>query len=161
PRWLLPALLAALLGCDASSSSAPKPPESRSAAPPPSGPRFLKGQLHAHTNRSLDSDTPPEEAAAWYAAHGFDFAVFTHPNPIPGPPAPPHPLLIPGVELTQNLPTCDPPPEFGLHCLLHVNALFVTDPSGDAAQGAPIEWGPLTSLRRTDLYGRAVDRAIA
>jgi hypothetical protein len=27
--------------------------------------------------------------------------------------------------------------------------------------GTPIEWGPLSSLRRVDLYGRAVDRAIA
>jgi hypothetical protein len=167
-RWLLPPILAAALGCDAS-SGAPKPPVNRAATPAPSGPRFLKGQVHAHTDRSLDSDTPPEEAAAWYAAHGYDFVIFTDHNRITEIPAPGNLLLIPGVELTQNLAACDPPPEPGLHCLLHVNALFVTPNAGGASAprqaertpGTPLSWGPLASLRRVDLYGRAVDRAIA
>ena len=35
---------------------------------PEAGVRFLKGQLHLHSNRSGDSDTPPEEVVRWYAA---------------------------------------------------------------------------------------------
>jgi hypothetical protein len=134
---------------------------------PPEAPRFLKGQLHAHTNRSGDSDTPPEEAAAWYAAHGYDFVVFTDHNRITALEGPAGLLVLPGVELTQNLPTCDPPPEPGFACLLHVNALFVTAFEGaegvvrnaGAAPGPRLSWDPLTSLRRIDLYSRAVDRA--
>jgi len=149
------------LGCD-SARPAPRPPANEAppaAAPPvPEAIRFQKGQLHAHSNRSLDSDTPPEEAAAWYAAHGYDFVVFTDHNRITEIPGPPGMLVIPGVELTQNLRTCDPPPlNPSFACLLHVNALFVVTPPG--LEGTLLDWGPRTSLRRVDLYGRAVDRA--
>ena len=41
--------------------------------------RFLKGELHLHSNRSGDSDTPPDEVVRWYAGHGYDFIVFTDP----------------------------------------------------------------------------------
>jgi hypothetical protein len=165
------ALLAIALGCE---RARPAPPSGASprAVPSPSstaaGARFLKGQLHAHSNRSGDSDTPPEEAAAWYAAHGYDFLVFTDHNRITEIPAPAGMLVIPGVELTQNLPTCDPPPEPGFACLLHINALFVAarGEGGAARQseqspGAPASWGPLLGLSRVELYGRAVDRARA
>jgi hypothetical protein len=172
PLVLSAALLAAALGCE---RARPAPPEgARPAAAPSlsslaSAPRFLKGQLHAHSNRSGDSDTPPEEAAAWYAAHGYDFVVFTDHNRITEIPAPPGMLVLPGVELTQNLPTCEPPPEPGFACLLHINALFVEPRAGDGSAareteerpGTPASWGPLASLSRVDLYGRAVDRARA
>lgn len=113
---------------------------------------WLKGQLHMHTDNSGDSATAPADALRWYAAHGFDFVVFTDHNVITV--APPNsPLLaIPGVELTQNLRTCDPRPEhpeFG--CLLHVNALFV-----DPARAGKVTLPPVTSERRIDLYGNAL-----
>jgi hypothetical protein len=114
------------------------------------GPRFLKGQLHAHSNRSGDSDTPPEEVAAWYARRGYDFLVFTDHNRVTDTLDPPGMLTIPGVELTQNLTTCDPPPLPENACLLHVNALFVERPRSGGA--LPIN----ESLRRLDLYARAV-----
>ena len=93
--------------------------------PPLEAVRFLKGQTHAHTSNSDDSRTPPEDAARWYARHGFDFVVFTDHNFVTHPPSPESMLVIPGIELTQNLRACDPPPPPGLSCLLHVNALFV------------------------------------
>lgn len=164
-RWSLVALAAGAPACDAS-PAAPKPATASqitaapSAISPSPSPRFLKGQLHTHSNRSADSDTPPEEVAAWYAAHGYDFVVFTDHNRITKIPGPAGMLVIPGVELTQNLRVCDPPPEPRLYCLLHVNGLFVNEPAaGDP--GAPIEWDMPSSLARVDLYGRAVDRALS
>jgi hypothetical protein len=114
---------------------------------------FLKGQLHAHSNASADSETPAEEVAAWYAARGYDFLVFTDHNRITDTPDLPGLLTIPGVELTQNLPSCDPPPEPGLACLLHVNALFVEAPR------EPSRWEAAADRRRLSLYGSAVDVA--
>jgi hypothetical protein len=127
------------------------------AAPRPasSGKRFLKGQLHAHSNGSGDSDTDPEEVAAYYALHGFDFLAITDHDRITQTTAPPGLLLVPGVELTQNLRRCDPPPLPGDACLLHVNALFV------AKSPLPLRWEPLDSPSRELIYGRAVDRARA
>jgi hypothetical protein len=171
-KLLLATLLVASLGCDRA-LSAPKdgPRQTSTVALPPSAeaPRFLKGQLHAHTNRSGDSDTPPEEAAAWYAAHGYDFVVFTDHNRITEIPAPPGMLLLPGVELTQNLPTCEPPPEPGQACLLHINALFVPAQGGgnssarqtERSPGTPASWGNITGISRVDLYGRALHRALS
>ncbi|MBA3540606.1 MAG: CehA/McbA family metallohydrolase, partial [Deltaproteobacteria bacterium] len=111
-------------------------PSAPATAPEPAVP-WLKGQLHVHTNRSGDSETPPAEVAAWYRAHGFDFIVLTDHNVVGGlaPDEVPAGLLVlPGVELTTNLQTCDPPD--GDHpCLLHVNALVV-DPEAHGA-GVP------------------------
>jgi len=147
-------LAAAALGCDAGAKAQPAP--AAIATPPPRKPAgFLKGQLHAHTGNSGDSDTDPADAAAWYAARGYDFVVFTDHDVVTELPAPPGMLLLRGVELTQNLATCEPPPEPGERCLLHVSALFV-----GAARG-PVHLGRPASLRRADLYARAVDRAVA
>lgn len=101
------------------------------AAPSPAaGVRYLKGQLHLHSARSKDSQTPPTEVIRWYREHGYDFIVFTDHNRAGAPaPEPGSPLVLPGVELTQNLDTCTPPPEAGEQCLLHVNALLVTAPA--------------------------------
>src|SRR5262249_14944641 len=74
---------------------------------------WLKGQLHLHSNRSGDSDTPPERAASWYAEHGFDFIVFTDHNHVTRVEGPSGLLVLPGVELTQNLRSCEPPPAPG------------------------------------------------
>ena len=89
---------------------------------------WLKGNTHVHSSRSADSDTPPAAVAAWYARHGFDFIVMTDHNRITSLPDGPL-LVIPGVELTQNVETCVPPPAPGDACLLHVNALFVHRPA--------------------------------
>ncbi len=119
------------------------------------GPRetWLKGQLHAHTGNSGDSQTPPADALRWYAAHGFDFVVITDHNfvtVVEGGPV----LAIPGVELTQNLADCVPPPEPGLHCLLHINALFV-DPRRAGRFGFP----ETAERGRQALYGRGLAAA--
>jgi hypothetical protein len=157
PSRVLALLACGAIGCDA--AGAPPPgaaaTASTASAPPPRPRGFLKGQLHAHTGNSGDSETDPAEAAAWYAARGYDFVVFTDHNVVTTAAAPPGLLLLPGVELTQNLRTCEPAPEPGDACLLHVNALFVSP----AREGARLGGG--SSLRRADLYGRAVDRALA
>ena len=113
---------------------------------------YLKGQLHLHTNSSGDSATPPAEVVRWYAAHGYDFIVVTDHNRVTVERSPPSMLVIPGVELTQNVDRCVPPPPPGLQCLLHVNALFVTPP----ADGR-IPWQPASGPSRFEIYHRALD----
>lgn len=116
------------------------PAPSEAAAPLTSTPGWLKGQLHLHSNASGDSETPPADVARWYAEHGYDFIVFTDHNRITELPGPPGLLVFPGIELTQNLEHCDPPPEPGLACLLHVNGLFVgTDTSVIASLPPPVQ----------------------
>lgn len=115
---------------------------------------WLKGQLHAHTGMSADSETPPDEVTRWYEDRGYDFLVITDHNTITTPESPGALLVLPGVELTQNLPTCEPPPLPGLHCLLHVSALFVRPKTPPGLVFAPPE-----SLGRLALYSRAVDAA--
>ncbi len=115
-------------------------------------PGWLKGQTHAHTNNSGDSQTPPLDAAKWYARHGFDFVVFTDHNRVTQLPPVDGMLVIPGMEITQNLKTCAPPPPPGMACLLHVNALFI-----DPSKLAQLE--ETQSDEREALYGRAIDAA--
>jgi hypothetical protein len=144
------------LACDRCSNSrageASPPPAAASPAAPAG---FLKGQLHLHTGESADSATPPSRAVSWYAERGYDFIVITDHNTITSTPAPASMLVLRGVELTQNLRHCEPPPEPGLSCLLHVDALLVTAPPG------PTPFPPTEDTRRTALYGRAADRAQA
>jgi hypothetical protein len=140
------------LSVDGTSAPASAAGPSTLASLPPARVGWLKGQLHLHSNRSGDSETPPDEVAAWYAAKGYDFIVFTDHNRVTDPPDPPGMLTLAGVELTQNLETCDPPPRPGHACLLHVDALFVRD-------AAPITFPEPTPSRRVNLYGRAVDLA--
>lgn len=118
-------------------------------------PGFLKGQLHTHTSRSGDSETTPEDVARWYAERGYDFIVLTDHNRITTVVDPPNGMLVvPGIELTFNLPHCVPPPEPGLQCLLHVNALFV-DPERS------VEAPPLRSDDRLAVYRHAIGLAHA
>lgn len=112
---------------------------------------FLKGQLHLHSQNSRDGATPPADVVRWYAAHKFDFIVFTDHERITTMPSTPSMLVIPGVELTQNLQTCDPPPEPGRWCPLHVNALFVTPPPDGA-----VPWSPAVGTDRIGRYRRAL-----
>ncbi len=135
-----------------SGRSVPAPP----AAAPPAGrhralpPGFLKGQLHVHSGRSGDSETPPEAVHAWYEARGYDFIVFTDHNTVTDTPDTSM-LTIPGVEVTQNLRACDPPPRAGDACLLHVNVLFAKDAAN--ARGLP----PPASTARLDVYRHALE----
>src|SRR5262249_8334871 len=123
------------------------------AACRPAAPQaYLKGQLHVHTSNSGDSETSPTRVASWYAEHGFDFIVLTDHNHI-STLAGGGLLVIPGVELTQTLATCDPPR--GDTCNLHVNALFVTDTT-------PLQWTPPANVEvatRLDLYSHALEEA--
>lgn len=124
-------------------------PEPRAAPRAPT--RYLKGQTHVHTDNSGDSATAPADVARWYAQHGFDFIVFTDHNVV----TTFHSdllLTIPGVELTQNLADCHPPPTTQLGCLLHVNALFV-----DAAADQPVRFPAPTSVERLALFQTALD----
>ncbi|HET6282274.1 MAG TPA: hypothetical protein VFH73_15015 [Polyangia bacterium] len=119
---------------------------------------FLKGQLHLHSNNSGDSATPPGEVVRWYQSHGYDFIVFTDHERVTTLPSTASMLVIPGVELTQNLKQCEPPPPPGLGCLLHVNALFVPRPPGGA-----VPWPPAVGIDRIGRYRRAlaVTKALA
>lgn len=149
-------VLAAALACRGEHEPAPAPRSTAAARPPaPSAAAperaWLKGQLHMHTGNSGDSRAAPGEALRWYAAHGFDFVVLTDHNFITV--AADAPLLaLPGVELTQNLERCDPPPEDPDHsCLLHVNALFV-----DPARAGRVHVPAAATARRVDIFGRAL-----
>jgi hypothetical protein len=114
-------------------------------------PGFLKGQLHLHSSNSGDSATPPADVIRWYQSRKYDFIVFTDHERITTAASTPSMLVIPGVELTQNLERCEPPPPPGLSCLLHVNALFVTPPPGGA-----VPWAPAAGIDRAGRYRRAL-----
>ena len=73
---------------------------------------WLKGNLHTHTSLS-DGDSTPEEVAAWYRGHGYDFLVLTDHDKITRIAPPEGLLLIPGEEVTDRLPKKP----------LHVNAI--------------------------------------
>jgi len=128
------------------------PSPSREVRNPPRVLTYLKGQLHLHTNNSGDSATAPADVVRWYAAHGYDFIVVTDHNRITVAPSTPTMLVIPGVELTQNVQHCVPPPPRGLRCLLHVNALFVVPPPDGKIPALPA-----TGPSRFEIYHRALD----
>jgi DNA-binding transcriptional ArsR family regulator len=138
-------VLSAVVGCVVAGCRAPELPHATVS--------FQKGQLHVHSNHSGDSETPPEEVARWYRDRGYDFIVFTDHNVVTSlANPPPNLLVIPGVELTQNLATCNPSPpgQPSGPCLLHLNALFVTPP--DPPQ---LRWRP-SSDQRHALYADAI-----
>ena len=112
---------------------------------------FLKGQLHLHSSNSGDSSTAPADVVRWYESHKYDFIVFTDHERITTLPSTASMLVIPGVELTQNLKRCEPPAPPGLWCLLHVNALFVTPPANGA-----VPWPPAGGIDRLGRYRRAL-----
>jgi hypothetical protein len=151
-RQVLAALLAAAFACRGEHEPAPVPAPAPAVIPTPvPETTWLKGQLHMHTGNSRDSATAPADALRWYAAHGFDFVVFTDHNFVTVAPPDPPLLALPGVELTQNLEACDPPPGPDHACLLHVNALFV-----DPASAGRIQIPPADTDRRSDRFGRAL-----
>lgn len=76
---------------------------------------WLKGNLHTHTVRS-DGDSTPEEVAAWYRDHGYQFLVITDHDKVTRVAAPAGLVLIPGEEVTDSLQKKS----------LHVNAIGLT-----------------------------------
>lgn len=148
-RLLAMVLLAA---CDC---GAPPP---RVAPPTPTvRPRrveWLKGQLHMHTAFSGDSDTPLDDALDWYAEHDYDFVVVTDHNHVTVGRDRGDMLVLPGVELTQNLRRCVPEPAPGHSCLLHVNALVV-EPEHEGH--VPLQAFGIPA--RVDVYAGSMERA--
>ncbi|MFL5318956.1 MAG: PHP domain-containing protein [Myxococcaceae bacterium] len=108
--------------------------------------RWLKGALHVHTNQSGDSKEPVENVIAAYEKAGFDFVVLTDHNNVTVGKGTDKTLVIPGVELTLNLPSCEPPPEDDRGCAVHVNAWFVDPKTSDRIVIEP------RSRQRYDLY---------
>jgi hypothetical protein len=125
--------------------------ETRVNSKPSSKIGYLKGQTHVHSSHSGDSTTPVADVAEWYASRGFDFIVMTDHNFISNGQSDSL-LIIPGVELTQNLKTCDPPPTTEMGCLLHMNALFV-----DVNSDQPVDVRQDGTVSRADLYLRALE----
>lgn len=124
---------------DAAAPVVKKPPQERRVPnlPVEAGP-WLKGQLHLHSDASGDSETPAADVVRWYAEHDYDFIVFTDHNRVTVGPPVDGMLVLPGVEITQNLPRCTPPPASGHQCLLHVNALVVEPELADRADALPM-----------------------
>lgn len=89
---------------------------------------WLKGNLHTHTLQS-DGDSAPEEVAAWYRDHGYDFLVITDHDRITRVPAPEGLVLILGEEVTDRLPKKP----------LHVNALGVERVVAPQGGKTPVE----------------------
>lgn len=132
--------------------SRPAPPATTAAEAAPAGPGYLKGQLHTHTDKSDDGHTSPADVVAFYRKHDYDFLALTDHNVVTRFEGRAGKLLvIPGMELTQNLQSCLPPPEPGLACLLHVNALFL----GPAAAGSRF-LPSADNGSRADLYRNSI-----
>ncbi len=118
---------------------------------------YLKGQLHAHTAHSGDSQTPIAEVTQFYADRGYDFLVLTDHNIVTVAQEAPSGLLVfPGVELTQNLEDCRPALLEKLPCLLHTNALLV-----EAQQSHRVRGFSSTTLIRLDHYAAAIRWGVA
>ncbi len=107
-----------------------------------------------HSSRSGDSRTAPEDVVRWYREHGFDFVVFTDHNRAGVPVPSAAPLVFSGIELTQNLYSCSPPPRPGDQCVFHMNGLFLAE---DTAGLAP--WRPEVVGDRRAAYRQAVTTA--
>lgn len=148
------ALAAVAAGCERAEPPAIAPATAKVADPELSEAPWLKVQLHMHTANSGDSETPVEQALRWYAAAGFDAVVVTDHNFVTAPPVQAGLVAAAGVELTQNLADCEPPPELGLDCLLHVNALLV-----DPGRAGKFVFPPAPSAARVELFGRAIAAA--
>lgn len=117
--------------------------------------RWLKGALHVHTNQSGDSQEPVPNVVAAYEKAGFDFIVLTDHNHVTVGQGTKGMLVIPGAELTQNLASCEPPPEDDHGCAVHVNALFA-----DPRLAEKVILDP-KSPKRLDLYRAELEAAKA
>lgn len=83
------------------------------------GARWWKGNTHTHTTNS-DGDTPPDQVARWYKAHGYQFLVLSDHNVFTDPKTLASLmdstfLLLPGEEVTSGFQKA----------AVHVNALNI------------------------------------
>jgi hypothetical protein len=128
-------------------------------------PHWLRGTTHVHAAPSGDSSTAPDVVFAWYRAHHYDFIILTDHNRVTIPGVDPGariaanpsdgPLVLAGIELTYNPPSCaDPAPPLDGKCRIHVNALGVTGrPTGKVA------WADRVATARVDMYRAAIAEA--
>jgi hypothetical protein len=108
------------------------------AAQPASGPVWLKGSLHTHTDRS-DGDTAPEVVVRWYREHGYGFLAITDHDRITEPAplaeaAGPDLLLVPAEEVTGLALPSD-----GRKVPVHVNAFVPREVIPPFKGGTPAE----------------------
>lgn len=89
---------------------------------------WLKGNLHTHTAKS-DGDSAPEEVAAWYRDHGYDFLVITDHDQITQIEPAAGLVLVAGEEVTDRLPKKP----------LHVNAIGLTKVVKPQGGATPVE----------------------
>lgn len=89
---------------------------------------WLKGNLHTHTSMS-DGDSTPQEMAAWYRDHGYQFLVITDHDKLTSIAAPEGLVLVPGEEVTAKLPKKP----------LHVNAIGLTRVVEPQTGATPVE----------------------
>lgn len=89
---------------------------------------WLKGNLHTHTSMS-DGDSTPQEMAAWYRDHGYQFLVITDHDKLTSIAAPEGLVLVPGEEVTAKLPKKP----------LHVNAIGLTRVVAPQTGTTPVE----------------------
>jgi hypothetical protein len=98
-------------------------------------PAWLKGQLHAHTEHSFDSDESVGVMMEAYAEAGFDFVVVTDHNVVTDPGSGPL-SAYPGAELGVLAELCTPDPlEGDAECRVHLNVLL-----SDVASSRGIQW---------------------
>ena len=75
---------------------------------------WFKGNLHTHTNKS-DGDSSPEKVVNWYSNNKYDFLVLSDHNHLTILESDQTKLLlIPGEEITLNLPYT-----------IHINAIGI------------------------------------
>ena len=122
---------------------------------------YIKGSTHVHTVHSGDSSTAPDQVVRWYEERGYDFIVLTDHNRVTDFSYDGKLVVLRGIELTNNPPTCEPePPEPNGKCRIHVNSLFVTsfDEYEDGTRPPQIDWREKTSIERVDLYQAALTK---
>lgn len=112
--------LSNVLANTASAALAQQPGTRFETASATAGLRWYKGNTHSHTTNS-DGDTPPDDVARWYRAHGYAFLVLSDHNVFTDPATlaslvDSSFLLLPGEEVTTGFQKA----------AVHVNALAIT-----------------------------------
>lgn len=104
PAWRIAWLGLILAGTPASISA-----QLRFEVPQTVGPRWFKGNTHAHTALT-DGDSPPDTVVTWYRSRGYHFLVITDHDRITDPATLAHHvdstfILVPGEEVTARYDT--------------------------------------------------------
>ena len=112
---------------------------------------WLRGSTHVHSKPSGDSNVPTPDVEAWYEKHGYDFIVLTDHNRVTVSQTSKL-IVIPGIELTMNPATCEPPGDGT--CRIHVNGLGVS-----ARPEGKVDWPDRSVHDRVTLYANALQAA--